>query len=529
MATGQLRDDVAVSSPDLSLLPTEALVPHASNPRGQLTDLDDLARSIGARGVLHPLVVVPTTTDDPNDGARWLIIAGHRRRAAAMLAGVELVPCIVRHDLDDPADQLAAMIIENTERRDLTVAEEIGAVQGLLDLGDSVRTAARRVGMSERRMRDRAKVAKSGLLPMVAEHDLTLDDALMMATHPDDRNFLEGYLGTGSWAWAKQRVKDFDAERKTRAELASAAADLGITVVVGRAGHDLMLIQEAVGDPDLTHARISKAHPLAYALSLRDAIKALPKLVEDGDDPAALMCLLTDGLGSSLPAKIWRINPESPATSDDQPAADGVGSTDSDEAPADDRSSAHDEISARLDGEAQEREREHARRRENADRRRADLAAAAAVRAQVVSEAIEKANRGQMTEDTRAAARMMIAETARAIDSDTLLLGRASELLTGEINADLASAADAVADALLRTASADATLLAVAALNGSMVDLPASYGTAFYQELRPALEAWLDLLGSLGWTACDIEQEGITDAQRSWAADDEDNETVGEQ
>lgn len=91
------------------------------------------------------------------DGSRWSSAIGHRRLAAAKLAGLERVPAVVA-ELDE-REQRELMLVENSQRTDLTVVEEADGYQGLLDLGSSVEEAARKTGRSVSLVRRRLKVA----------------------------------------------------------------------------------------------------------------------------------------------------------------------------------------------------------------------------------------------------------------------------------------------------------------------------------------------------------------------------------
>lgn len=109
----------------------DVLVPHPDNPRESLGDLGDLARSIEAAGVLEPLIVVTGeafNAAQPAEGPfapddLFVIVAGHRRHAAAQLAAIPTVPCIIRNDLAG-AEGRAMMLIENMFRAPLTALEE---------------------------------------------------------------------------------------------------------------------------------------------------------------------------------------------------------------------------------------------------------------------------------------------------------------------------------------------------------------------------------------------------------------------
>ena len=85
--------------------------------------LQELADSIKAQGVMQPIVVRPVSDK------RYEIIAGERRWRATQLAGLDLIPVLVR---DVPDEQAIAMaLIENIQREDLNPIEEAVALQRL--------------------------------------------------------------------------------------------------------------------------------------------------------------------------------------------------------------------------------------------------------------------------------------------------------------------------------------------------------------------------------------------------------------
>lgn len=118
----------------------DQLMAHPDNIRDGLGDLTDLARSIQEHGILQPL----TVTEHAGDS--FLILAGHRRFRAGLKVGLTSFPVIVRHGLDDHAEQLVVMLVENTQRRDLDPIEKSKAFQALLAEGLSQSEIARRVG-----------------------------------------------------------------------------------------------------------------------------------------------------------------------------------------------------------------------------------------------------------------------------------------------------------------------------------------------------------------------------------------------
>jgi len=107
-------------------VPVSELRVNPLNGRRKLTDIDAMADSIRAVGILEPLVLAPA-----DDGL--LIVFGHRRHAGAEHAGLTTVPAIIRTDLDE-ARVLQAAIIENTQRANLTPTEEAEQLRRLMDL-----------------------------------------------------------------------------------------------------------------------------------------------------------------------------------------------------------------------------------------------------------------------------------------------------------------------------------------------------------------------------------------------------------
>ena len=118
----------AASTDGSRSVPVGELVPNPAQPRSQIAaeDLEGLAASIAARGVIEPIVVRP-------QAGRFQIIAGERRWRAARLAGLERVPVVVRDASDEDVGLLA--LVENLQREDLNPIEEALAFRRLADVG----------------------------------------------------------------------------------------------------------------------------------------------------------------------------------------------------------------------------------------------------------------------------------------------------------------------------------------------------------------------------------------------------------
>ncbi|MDR7463560.1 MAG: ParB/RepB/Spo0J family partition protein [Armatimonadota bacterium] len=98
--------------------------PSRLQPRSQVSpeDVEELAASIVDRGVLQPIVVRPA-----DDG--YELVAGERRWRAAMAAGLQVVPAIVRNLSDQ--DALEVALLENIQREDLRPMEKARAYRRL--------------------------------------------------------------------------------------------------------------------------------------------------------------------------------------------------------------------------------------------------------------------------------------------------------------------------------------------------------------------------------------------------------------
>jgi ParB family chromosome partitioning protein len=95
-------------------------------PRTRMDEggLQELAASIKTQGIMQPILVRPIGKD------KYEIIAGERRFRAAQLAGLEVLPVLVR-DVDDQA-AAAMALIENMQREDLNPLEEAQGIHRLI-------------------------------------------------------------------------------------------------------------------------------------------------------------------------------------------------------------------------------------------------------------------------------------------------------------------------------------------------------------------------------------------------------------
>lgn len=104
------------------MIPIDQIDPNPNQPRQVMGDLSELVASINEQGIIEPIVV-------RQRGGRFQIVAGERRYQAAVRAGLEELPVVIR-DVDD-AGILEIALVENLQRKDLTAFEESEALHAL--------------------------------------------------------------------------------------------------------------------------------------------------------------------------------------------------------------------------------------------------------------------------------------------------------------------------------------------------------------------------------------------------------------
>ncbi len=109
-------------------LPIVDISRNPRQPRSQMdqAELEELAASIRKNGILQPLIVTPA-----GEAGKYILIAGERRLVAAGMAGLDVVPVIIREASEQERLELA--LIENVQRADLTPLEAAEAYRQLVD------------------------------------------------------------------------------------------------------------------------------------------------------------------------------------------------------------------------------------------------------------------------------------------------------------------------------------------------------------------------------------------------------------
>lgn len=154
------------------------------NPRRFFDEakLESLAESIRTQGVIQPITLRPHPTE-----AGFALVAGERRFRAALMAGLEAIPAVVRNYDDSQA--LAVAAIENQERESISVAEEANIGRRALDAteGDKAE-ACRLLGWSATKLDARLLLlaAEPFVLDAVASKAIRLGHAELLASLAPD-------------------------------------------------------------------------------------------------------------------------------------------------------------------------------------------------------------------------------------------------------------------------------------------------------------------------------------------------------
>jgi ParB family chromosome partitioning protein len=121
------RDNNASQQLGIGMLPIDKIKPNHYQPRKTFDPqrLAELSQSIKENGIIQPLIVTKTSATE------YELIAGERRLEAAKLAGLDMVPVVIRSV--SKKEQLQLAIIENIQREDLNPIEEAMAYSALAE------------------------------------------------------------------------------------------------------------------------------------------------------------------------------------------------------------------------------------------------------------------------------------------------------------------------------------------------------------------------------------------------------------
>lgn len=154
-------------------LPVELIEANPEQPRTRFDDvrLEELAQSLERHGVIQPVVVRTAA------GGGYRLIAGERRLRAARLAGLEMVPAIVR-DVDE-SEGLELALVENLQRENLDPIDEAHGYEALMEV-----SRLNQVEVAERVGKNRSTVSNAlRLLDLPLEVQEMISNGTLSAGH----------------------------------------------------------------------------------------------------------------------------------------------------------------------------------------------------------------------------------------------------------------------------------------------------------------------------------------------------------
>lgn len=247
----------AERSRGVQMVDVAELEPHPEQPRRYFDEgaLDELARSIEARGLIQPIVVRP-------HGRGYQIVAGERRWRAAQRARLHQVPVIVREF--DEAETLELALVENIQREDLNAIEEAEAYKKLIDrFGHSQDALGRIVHKSRSHIANLLRLLElpSSVREAVADGRLSMGHARALITARDPETLARAVIEKGLSVRETERLAR---EAKTGGAR-SAAAGMGAAPDA-----DIAALERQLGDilglkVKISHSGVSGTVTLGYS------------------------------------------------------------------------------------------------------------------------------------------------------------------------------------------------------------------------------------------------------------------------
>ena len=260
--------------PQYMLVPPHRIEPNPHQPRKHFDPaaLEALAVSIKSVGLLEPLVVRAGC-----EPGVMQLIAGERRLRACQMAGLKLVPCVVRGA--GPGMDLAEMaIVENALREDLAPLEEAEAYAKLRALGYSLERLGELTGKAKSTLSEIISIA--GLPPSIKErmHDNKGGlprRALVEIARIDKRQGPSAALEAFESARAGAKRRELKARREPRPQKAKTDAPPTAELRAARAA------DMARGLAALLHGlelqEVSRSNRVALKTSLRGLAQSMDK------------------------------------------------------------------------------------------------------------------------------------------------------------------------------------------------------------------------------------------------------------
>lgn len=192
-----------------------------SQPQPGEPKWDELLNGVRANGVRLPVLVVPreaftaarpSMAEQISPEARYVLVYGHRRRAAALEAGRATVPAVIDDSIMADDGDLDAMASENLGRQDLSDFAEADLYARYSEIGLSQRAIAERLGV------DQATVSRRLALKLLAPEVRAAVEAGQIPSH--EAPGFSGALPYGPLRrWQKKKDPEQDTQQRRDEQL----------------------------------------------------------------------------------------------------------------------------------------------------------------------------------------------------------------------------------------------------------------------------------------------------------------------
>lgn len=260
--------DKRPSSGDAASIVLSKIVADPDQPRRVFDEnkLQSLSDSIAAQGVLQPITVQPA-----NDDGKHIIIMGERRWRAAQIAGLTVIPAIVR---EATSELRAIQLTENVQRADLSTMEIAQAVEQMRKDGKKRPEIAKALGWSE------AEVSRFAGIPKMPEAIQELAKSNVAVRALADLNAL--------WAKDEHAAEEFIKATPSEEISRTSVAELRSKIEA----------QQAVQQPEPTPQKQAKETP--SALSQLIDVNADENGVSSPGIPVVIICKYGEEIGRIL-------------------------------------------------------------------------------------------------------------------------------------------------------------------------------------------------------------------------------------
>ena len=216
---------------------------------------DELLNGVRANGVRLPVLIVPRdaftaarpgAAGEISPEARYVLIYGHRRRAAALEAGRNTMPAVIDDAIMADNGDLDAMAAENLGRQDLSDLAQADLFARYSEIGLTQRAIADRLGV------DQATISRRlALLLLAPEVRQTVDDGELPSA---EAAALSGKLPYGPLRrWQKSKDPDQDTDQRRAEQIEAQRLILQHNWSASRAAERIVVERDARAEAAALH------------------------------------------------------------------------------------------------------------------------------------------------------------------------------------------------------------------------------------------------------------------------------------